>query len=292
MSDQHTFVTALGEMPQEEQQEILIDLLRQQPPVVLETVLQRLPLRDLTNSGKARLCNRMAITPVGRAYRTSDGALVWELPLVPAPLRPLVTSLSRLIEEFHASVNSMLNGRGDYSRAFELMNPAVMEELTNRLRAELIQYTGELRQASGRVRRERPARPAPVQPDAEPAPETLEASAPIPAPEPEEEKPQAKRSRAKGRGKPDSEAEAGPEPTSGSVPEMETEPASGSPQEPEVSGMEAPAESPSLQGTDPAVDSNETAGPALDSFGFDVASLNAAAPVEDVPSAPERGVED
>lgn len=100
--------------------------------------------------------------------------LNWELPQVPEPLRPLVYSLSRLIGDSQATMAALVNGRGDFSRAFELLNPTYVQAMTDKIRAEMQAYSAALREAGGRRTRQ----PAPTPKQQQPTEQTPAAPKP------------------------------------------------------------------------------------------------------------------
>lgn len=154
MPDTQSLTSALDALTQEEKERFLAGALSASP-ALLETIVPRLPLRDLPENAKARICFQMQVTPVGHAHRNAAGVLNWELPQVPEPLRPLVYSLSRLIGDSQAAMVALVNGRGDFTRAFELLNPTYVQGITDKIRAEMQAYSAALRDAGGR-------RPRPV----------------------------------------------------------------------------------------------------------------------------------
>lgn len=160
MPDTRSLTSALEALTPEEKERFLAGALSASP-ALLETILPRLPLRDLPENAKARICFQMQVTPVGHAHRNPAGVLNWELPQVPEPLRPLVYSLSRLIGDSQATMAALMNGRGDFTRAFELLNPTYVQAMTDKIRVEMQAYSAALREAGGR--RTRPAPPAPKQ---------------------------------------------------------------------------------------------------------------------------------
>ena len=117
-------------------------------------VLLALPLRDIPNTLKSRIVFRLGITAVGHSYwLQSSNTQVWEFPLVPPALRPLINAVSRLIGEFEAAISSAVNGRGDYAKVVVLLNPERIEQLGQEIRNTVMGYAAELRSASGRDRR-------------------------------------------------------------------------------------------------------------------------------------------
>ena len=149
-------LTSFDALTMEQKERFLGDVLSQLSPEVFEAVLlqQRSKLLSMSNNGKVQLAFRMGISPVAHAYRPGgSGSLQWELPQVPEHLRPLVYETSRLIFECQSALGALVQGRGDFTRALGLLNPAAVQEMTNRFRTEMQEYTNQLRAASGRIRR-------------------------------------------------------------------------------------------------------------------------------------------
>lgn len=176
MPDIQSLHLALGAMPQKERDEFLGAALSQQPVASLENILQRLALEELAVNTKVRLVFKMGLSPVAHAFKAGpERQLNWVVPVVPDHLRPLVYSTSRLINEFQETLTCLQNGRGDFVKAFTLLNPETMLEMVNRFSDEMQTYTQQLRDANGRFNRtgaQRPRRnaaPRPTVPQATPA---------------------------------------------------------------------------------------------------------------------------
>ncbi len=145
-------------LTRDEKRDFLIKALSDLGTESMTDILLVLPLRELPSSLKARIVFRLGITAVGHSYwLQSSNTQVWEFPLVPPALRPLITAVSRLIGEFEAAMSSAVNGRGDYAKVVVLLNPERIEELGQEIRSTVMGYAAELRSASGRNRK--PARP-------------------------------------------------------------------------------------------------------------------------------------
>jgi hypothetical protein len=96
----------------------------------------------------------MGLSPVAHAYKAGpERQLQWVIPVVPDHLRLLVYSISRLINEFLETLSCLKNGKGDFVKAFTLLNPDNMLEMVNRFTDEMQTYTQQLREANGRFNR-------------------------------------------------------------------------------------------------------------------------------------------
>ena len=146
----HTF----SRLTREEKRDFLIKAMSDIGTEPMTDVLLALALRDIPNTLKARIVFRLGITAVGHSYwLQSSNTQVWEFPLVPPALRPLITAVSRLIGEFEAAMASAVNGRGDYAKVVVLLNPERIEQLGQEIRSTVMGYAAELRSASGRNRK-------------------------------------------------------------------------------------------------------------------------------------------
>jgi hypothetical protein len=154
MPDIQSLHSALGALPQKERNEFLGVALSQQPVEFLESILQKLDLEELPVNAKVRLVFKMGLSPVAHAYKAGpERQLQWVVPAVPDHLRPLVYSTSRLINEFLETLACLKNGKGDFVKAFTLLNPDNMLEMVNRFNEEMQTYTQQLRDANGRFNR-------------------------------------------------------------------------------------------------------------------------------------------
>jgi len=154
MPDIQSLQLALGAMPQKERDDFLGAALSKQPVEFLENILNKLGLENLPVSVKVRLVFKMGLTPIAHGFKTgADRQLQWIVPVVPDHLRPLVYSTSRLINEFQETLACLQNGRGDFVKAFTLLNPETMLEMVNRFNDEMQTYTQQLREANGRLNR-------------------------------------------------------------------------------------------------------------------------------------------
>jgi len=154
MPDIQSLHLALGAMPQKERNDFLGAALSKQPVEFLENILNKLGLENLPVSVKVRLVFKMGLTPIAHGFKTgADRQLQWIVPVVPDHLRPLVYSTSRLINEFQETLACLQNGRGDFVKAFTLLNPENMLEMVNRFNDEMQAYTQQLREANGRLNR-------------------------------------------------------------------------------------------------------------------------------------------
>lgn len=146
----HTF----SRLTRDEKRDFLIRAMSDLGTESMTDVLLALPLRDIPSSLKARIVFRLGITAVGHSYwLQSSNTQVWEFPIVPPALRPLITAVSRLIGEFEAAMASAVNGRGDYAKVVVLLNPERIEQLGQEIRSTVMGYAAELRSASGRNRK-------------------------------------------------------------------------------------------------------------------------------------------
>lgn len=183
MPDIQSLLLALGAMPQKEKDEFLGAALSQQPSASLEAILLKLALEELAVNAKVRLVFKMGLSPVAHAFKAGpERQLNWVVPVVPDHLRPLVYSTSRLINEFQETLACLQNGRGDFVKAFTLLNPETMLEMVNRFSDEMQSYTQQLRDANGRFNRtgaqrfRRNAGPRTASPQALPANEVKDTS--------------------------------------------------------------------------------------------------------------------
>lgn len=182
MPDTQSLHLALGAMTRKEREEFLGAALSQQPVEFLDSIFQKLALEDMPVNAKVRLVFKMGLSPVAHAFKAGpERQLQWVVPVVPEHLRVLVYATSRLINEFQETLACLQNGRGDFAKAFTLLNPENMLEMVNRFGDEMQTYTQQLRDANGRFnrtgqqrgRRSNGPRPAPTdKPSREqPAPE-------------------------------------------------------------------------------------------------------------------------
>lgn len=160
MPDIHSLHLALGAMSQKEREDFLGKALSQQPVETQDAILQRLDLKELPVNSRIQLVFRMGLSPVAHAFRAGQNRqLQWVIPQVPDHLRSLVYSTSRLINEFQETLACLQNGRGDFVKAFTLLNPETMLEMVNRFGDEMQAYTQQLREANGRFNRTGTQRP-------------------------------------------------------------------------------------------------------------------------------------
>lgn len=160
MPDIHSLHLALGAMSQKEREDFLGKALSQQTVETQDAILQRLDLKELPVNSRVQLVFRMGLSPVAHAFRAGQNRqLQWVIPQVPDHLRSLVYSTSRLISEFQETLVCLQNGRGDFVKAFSLLNPETMLEMVNRFGDEMQAYTQQLREANGRFNRSSAQRP-------------------------------------------------------------------------------------------------------------------------------------
>ena len=258
-----------GALTREQKERFLVEALSQLPLESFEGVLlqQRTLLPAMSNNGKVQLAFRMGISPVAHAYRQGgSGSLNWELPQVPEHLRPLIYETSRLIFECQSALAALVQGRGDFTRALTLLNPAAIQEMADRFRAELQNYSTQLREASGRMRR-----------PAAPPPNRRRGAEPTPPAEPAAPAAPAKAKKATPRSKPQAEPvtapaqeETRPDPA---VTSDLTESAPGQSQASEEAPAPAPEENASPSDAEASAEQSATS--TSSSFGFDVLALAA-----------------
>lgn len=154
---------ALGAMSQKEREYFLGAALSHQPLESLDAILRKLALEELPANSKVQLVFQMGMHPMAHSYRTGqERQLQWVIPQVPEHLRTLVYSTSRLIAEFQETLVCLQHGRGDFVKAFTLLNPENMLEMVNRFSTEMQNYTQQLRDANGRFNRTGPYRGRPA----------------------------------------------------------------------------------------------------------------------------------
>jgi hypothetical protein len=154
MPDIQSLHLALGAMTQKEREDFLGKALSHQPLESQDAILQKLDLTELPANSKVQLVFRMGMYPMAHAFRGGqDRQLRWVIPQVPDHLRTLVYSTSRLIAEFQETLGCLQHGRGDFVKAFTLLNPETMLEMVNRFSTEMQTYTQQLRDANGRFNR-------------------------------------------------------------------------------------------------------------------------------------------
>lgn len=160
MPDIHSLHLALGAMSQKDREDFLGKALSRQSVETQDAILQRLDLKELPVNSRIQLVFRMGLSPVAHAFRAGQNRqLQWVVPQVPDHLRSLVYSTSRLINEFQETLACLQNGRGDFVKAFTLLNPETMLEMVNRFGDEMQTYTQQLREANGRFNRTGTQRP-------------------------------------------------------------------------------------------------------------------------------------
>ncbi|MDR1242227.1 MAG: hypothetical protein LBM00_05530 [Deltaproteobacteria bacterium] len=288
MPDIQSLHSALGTLPQKERNEFLGAALSQQPVEFLESILQKLGLEELPVNAKVRLVFKMGLSPVAHAYKAGpDRQLQWVIPSVPDHLRPLVYSTSRLINEFLETLACLKNGKGDFVKAFTLLNPDNMLGMVNRFNDEMQTYTQQLREANGRFNRYgqqrgrhgnglKPATPAASPQD---APQEQPASK-IAMPEPEPEL-KTRKSNAKTRSKAQPQAAE----KSGENPSGVESPAPALIHEPVPESVAIDASSYECEAAPAAVPDGDSAssltGNELAAFGFDVLAAAAETPRAD-----------